>query len=61
MFTTAIFFFCIIADGVGLAVVPSVLRAWSEAGGAHMWLYTTLYAVSSIISLAATGSVIWYV
>lgn len=61
MLTTAIFFICIVADGVGLAVVPSVLRAWSEAGGAQMWLYTTLYAVSSVLSLAATGSVIWYV
>ncbi|CEJ87424.1 hypothetical protein VHEMI04411 [[Torrubiella] hemipterigena] len=59
MAAVVIFFACIVTDGAALAITPSVLRAWSEAGGAHMWLYTTLYAASSLLSLAATGSVIW--
>lgn len=54
-----IFFLCIATDGAALAITPSVLRAWSEAGGAHIWFYTTWYALSSLLSLAATGSVIW--
>ncbi|KAK6212798.1 hypothetical protein LQW54_004887 [Pestalotiopsis sp. IQ-011] len=55
----ALFLFCNVADGVLQALTPSILRMWSEAGGANTWLYATLYAISSLLAFAATGSVIW--
>lgn len=55
----ALFLFCNVADGVLQALTPSILRLWSEAGGANTWLYATLYAISSLLAFAATGSVIW--
>lgn len=56
-----LFISCNVIDGVSLALTPSILRAWSEAGGLHTWLYMTGYALSSLLSFAATGSVIWSV
>ncbi|KAK9771968.1 putative ABC transporter [Seiridium cardinale] len=53
------FFFCNIADGAVSAITASILRAWSEAGGSHMWLYTGMYALSSLLGFIATGSVLW--
>ncbi|KAI0520681.1 P-loop containing nucleoside triphosphate hydrolase protein [Xylaria bambusicola] len=54
-----LFMSCNIIDGIALAVTPSILRAWSEAGGSHTGYYMTAYALSSLLSFAATGSVIW--
>ncbi|KAI3325328.1 ABC transporter [Xylariaceae sp. AK1471] len=54
-----VFLICNIADGAALAIMPSILRAWSEAGGSNMSLYTTMYALSSLLAFTATGSVIW--
>ncbi|TGJ82199.1 hypothetical protein E0Z10_g6546 [Xylaria hypoxylon] len=45
--------------GVALAMMPSIIRTWSEAGGSHTWFYMAMYALSSLLSFAATGSVIW--
>jgi hypothetical protein len=57
----ALFVSCNIIDGVALAITPSILKAWSEAGGSHTWFYMAMYALSSLLSFAATGSVIWSV
>ncbi|KAK6064862.1 hypothetical protein SCUP234_12830 [Seiridium cupressi] len=46
-------------NGAVSAITPSILRAWSEAGGSHMWLYTGMYALSSLLGFIATGSVLW--
>ena len=44
-----------------MTITPSILRAWSESGGPHMWFYTGMYTLSSVLAFAATGSVIWKV
>ncbi|KAI1810238.1 P-loop containing nucleoside triphosphate hydrolase protein [Poronia punctata] len=54
-----LFVSCNVLDGVALAITPSILRTWSEAGGAYTWFYMSMFALSSILSFAATVSVIW--
>ncbi|KAH8812816.1 putative multidrug resistance protein [Xylogone sp. PMI_703] len=54
-----LFLFCNVIDGVALAITPSILMAWSEAGGLHMWWYTAMYALSSLLAFATTGCIIW--
>ncbi|KAI1180571.1 P-loop containing nucleoside triphosphate hydrolase protein [Nemania sp. FL0916] len=55
----ALFISCNITDGIALALTPSILRMWSEAGGSHTWLYMIMYGLSSLLAFTATGSVIW--
>jgi hypothetical protein len=55
----AMFLTCNIMYGATLAMTPYILEAWSEFGGLHMWFYTGMYALSSLLAFAAKGFVTW--
>ncbi|RFU34159.1 hypothetical protein B7463_g2169, partial [Scytalidium lignicola] len=55
----AMFLICNMTYGATLAITPTILGAWSESGGLHMWFYTGMYALSSLLAFVAMGSVIW--
>lgn len=53
------FVLCCMLYATMLAIIPLILRSWSESGGSHMWFYTGMYSLASFLSFAAVASVIW--
>lgn len=47
--------------GIATAITPYVLKLWTEARGQHAWTYVSLYAISSLLALAANVGVVWCV
>ncbi|KAH8591587.1 P-loop containing nucleoside triphosphate hydrolase protein [Bisporella sp. PMI_857] len=56
-----VYLICSMTYGAALAITPSILKAWSESGGLHTWIYTGMYASSSLLAFAAKGSVTWVI
>ncbi|KAH8891439.1 P-loop containing nucleoside triphosphate hydrolase protein [Thozetella sp. PMI_491] len=48
-----------LTQGVTFASTPFILRMWTESGGRDMWLYTGMYALSSLLTWAATVAMCW--